>query len=374
VAQVELPVRSPNAEPKLEINCSRQFTEWLAEQRVSLAFSTYQSGKLFLIGLRPDGRLSVHERTFSRCMGLWADGQTLWMSSLYQLWRFENALGPGEAHQGYDRLYVPQVGYTTGDLDVHDVAVDRSGRPVFVATLFSCLGTVSEKYSFTPLWHPRFISKLAAEDRCHLNGLAMCDGMPSYVTTVAETDVTDGWREHRREGGCVIDAVTNGVVLGGLSMPHSPRLHDGVLYVLNSGTGHFGKADFVRGTFEPICFCPGYLRGLALVGGRFAVVGLSCLRSEVKTFAGLPLGENLAAKGVTARCGIMIIDLRSGDTVHWLNITGVVQELYDVAVLPGVLRPMALGFKSDEIRRMITLGEVDHQFAHASASRASAIR
>jgi uncharacterized protein (TIGR03032 family) len=342
-------------EPKLEIDCSRQFPEWLIEQKISLAFTTYQSGKLFLIGLRPDRRLSVHERTFNRCMGLWADSQTLWMSSLYQLWHFENALGAGEAHQGFDRLYVPQLGYTTGDLDIHDVAVDGRGRPLFVATLFSCIGTTSDTHSFAPVWHPRFITKLAAEDRCHLNGLAMRDGAPAYVSAVAATDVADGWREHRRAGGVVIDVAANEIVCGGLSMPHSPRLRDGTLYLLNSGTGYFGRIDTGRGVFEPIAFCPGYLRGLVFVD-RFAVVGLSRPRAENKTFGGLELGETLAAKGVSARCGIMVIDLKTGDTVHWLNIKGVVEELYDVAVLPGVVRPMALGFKSDEIRRVITLG------------------
>jgi uncharacterized protein (TIGR03032 family) len=140
------------ATPQLEISCSRQLPEWLAEHELSLAFTTYQSAKLFLIGLKPDGRLSVHERTFNRCMGLWSSAQTLWMSSLYQPWRFENVLAPGENHQGYDRLYVPQVGYTTGDLDVHDVAIDAAGRPLFVATLFGCLATISETHSLTPRW------------------------------------------------------------------------------------------------------------------------------------------------------------------------------------------------------------------------------
>jgi uncharacterized protein (TIGR03032 family) len=342
------------ATPKLEINCSRQFPEWLAEQKISLAFTTYQSGKLFLIGLRPDRRLSVHERTFNRCMGLWASGQTLWMSSLYQLWRFENALAVGQTHQGYDRLYVPQTGYTTGDLDIHDVAVDRGGRPLFVATLFSCLGTTSETHSFAPIWHPAFISKLAAEDRCHMNGLAVRDGVPTHVTAVAATDVADGWREHRRDGGVVIDVASGEIVCRGTSMPHSPRVLDGTLYLLNSGTGYFGRVDLVRGRFEPIAFCPGYLRGLVFVD-RFAVVGLSRPRAENKTFAGLELGDALAARGVSARCGLMVIDLRTGDIVHWLNIAGVVEELYDVAVLPGVVRPMALGFKSDEIRRVLTI-------------------
>jgi hypothetical protein len=75
---------SPAPAVKLEITSSRQFTSWLKEQRFSLAFSTYQSGKLFLIGLRPDGRLSVFERTFERCMGLSVTeaAQNLWISSL----------------------------------------------------------------------------------------------------------------------------------------------------------------------------------------------------------------------------------------------------------------------------------------------------
>ena len=140
---------------RFALTASRQFTAWLAEQRVSLAFTTYQSGKLFFLGLDPaTGRLSVFERTFNRCMGLWASPESLYMSSLYQLWRFENAVAPGQAHGGYDRLYVPQLGYTTGDLDVHDIAVDGGGRVVFVNTLFSCLATVSDTHSFTPLWRP----------------------------------------------------------------------------------------------------------------------------------------------------------------------------------------------------------------------------
>jgi hypothetical protein len=49
-------------------------------------------------------------------------------------------------------LYVLQVGSTTGDLDIHDVAVDANGRVIFINTLFGCLSTTSEKHSFVPLW------------------------------------------------------------------------------------------------------------------------------------------------------------------------------------------------------------------------------
>ncbi len=346
--------QSNESTPSLEISVSRQFNSWLAEQKSSLAFTTYQVGKVFFIGLQPTGQLSIFERNFDRCMGMCAEGSRLYLSSLYQLWRFENALEPGQIHNGYDCMYVPQVGYVTGDLDVHDLAVDNSDKVVFVNTLFNCLATVSEKYSFIPLWKPPFISKLAAEDRCHLNGLAMREGKPHYVTAVSQSDVVDGWRDRRHDGGCLIDINSNEVILRGLSMPHSPRWYQGKLWLLNSGAGFFGYANLERGIFEPVTFCPGYLRGCAFVGD-FAIVGTSKARGN-KTFSGLALDENLRLRDAEPRCGLLVIDLRTGDIVHWLRIEGVVEELYDVVVLPGVRRPMAVGFKTDEIRRIVTIG------------------
>ncbi len=349
--------RDPSeAAPKFEALASRQFTSWLLEQRLSLVFTTYQTGKLFLIGLQKNGRLSITERTFPRCMGLCAaDSNTLYMSSLYQFWRFENAVPTGQSANGYDRLYLPQMAFTTGDLDIHDIAIDSIGGPIFVNSLFSCLARPSETHSFVPIWKPKFISKLAAEDRCHLNGLAMEAGKPRYVTAVATTDVHEGWREHRKDGGVVIDMGTDEVVAEGLSMPHSPRHHDGSLYLLNSGKGEFGKVDLATGNFESIAFCPGYARGLALFGS-FAIIGLSQIRDN-KTFSDLALAVALKEKKIEARCALQIIDLRSGDFVHSLSFKGILTELYDVVVLPGVVRPAALGFKTDEIRRTITIGE-----------------
>ena len=242
-----------------------------------------------------------------------------------------------------------------GDDDAHDVAVGADGRPVFVNTLFSCLAAPSEAKSFRPLWQPPFISRLLPEDRCHLNGLAMENGAPRYVTAVGETDVADGWREKRVGGGIVIDVPAGAVAARGLSMPHSPRLHQGKLWLLNSGTGELGSVDPASGRFEAVAFCPGYLRGLSF-HGNFAIVGLSQPR-ESRTFAGLPLDEALAKRNVGPQCALMIIDLKTGATVHWLKIEGVVHELYDVVVLPGIQRPMALGLKTDEIRRMLTIEE-----------------
>jgi uncharacterized protein (TIGR03032 family) len=339
----------------LEIATSRQLMSWLAEQDLSLALTTYQIGKLFLLGRKPDGGLSVFERSFNRCMGLCAADGGFYMSSLYQVWRFVDMLHGREPQDGYDSLYVPQVGYTTGDLDIHDMVVDGEGRLLFVNTLFGCVATVSDTHSFRPVWRPSFIGRLAAEDRCHLNGLATRDGQPRYATAVHASDVVDGWRDHRADGGIVIDMASNEIVARGLSMPHSPRWHRGRLWLLNSGTGEFGHVELETGRFVPVAFCAGFMRGLSF-HRDFALVGLSKPRDN-GTFAGLPLQEALAARHAEARCGIQVIDLRTGDVVHWLRFEGVVSELYDVIPLPGVRRPMALGFKTDEIRRVISIAE-----------------
>ncbi len=229
------------------------------------------------------------------------------------------------------------------------------GRPVFVNTLFGCLATVSDGHSFRPLWQPPFLTRLAAEDRCHLNGLAIEDGRPRYATAVSRSDIADGWRDKRVDGGVVIDVAGGAVVCEGLSMPHSPRLHDGKLWLLNSGAGEFGFVDLASGRFEPVALCPGYARGLAFVDGH-AVVGLSLAR-ENRTFSGLPLDGVLHTRDVEPRCGLAVIDLASGDMRHWLRVEGVVRELYDVAVLRGVRRPAAIGFKTDEVQRVISIEE-----------------
>lgn len=340
-------------EPHLEIKTSRGFESWLDAVGGSLAFTTYQAGKLFLLGMQPNGRLSVFERTFERCMGLHATERTLWMSSIYQVWRFENALEQGQNQNGYDAVYIPQIAYTTGDLDVHDVMPGPDGLPIFCATLFNCLGTLSPTHSFRPVWRPPFISRLAAEDRCHLNGVAGEDGVPKYVTMVSRSDIVDGWRDRRTDGGVLMDVASGEVVAEGLSMPHSPRVRDGKVYLLDSGGGRFGCVDPADGKFEEIAFCPGFARGLSIVGD-YALIGLSMPR-ENRTFSGLPLDDALKQRDSAPRCGLLVVDLRSGDTVHWIRVEGIVTEIYDVAIIPGVRRPMAIGTRADDIKRMISV-------------------
>ena len=343
---------------KFALTSSRHFPEWLAATGMSLAFTTYQAGKLFLLGVRPDGRLSVFERTFARSMGLGvsADGRSLVLATQFQIHRFDNILPAGQfSPDGFDAIYAPHAGWVTGDVDAHDVGFASDGRPLFVNTKFSCLAAVSDSHSFRPIWTPPFVSRLTPEDRCHLNGLALEEGRPRFVTAVSRSDASDGWRDRRADGGVVIDVERNEIVAEGLSMPHSPRLYDGRLWLLNSGAGEFGFIDPQSGRFEALAFCPGYARGLAFVG-RHAVIGLSMPR-ENRTFSGLPLDAALQARSTDPRSGLAIIDLDNGDMTGWVRIEGIVRELYDVAVLPGVRRPSLIGFRTDEVRYVLSIDQ-----------------
>lgn len=349
-------MRSGSA-PAEMILASQGLTGWLADHDVSLALTTYQAGRLFLIGRKPDGGLRAHERRIDHCQGLWTDGARLWTSGKSVLWRFENVLGEGgRTARGGDRLFVPREGRVTGAIDIHDIGLgdvggDRPG-PIFVATAYNCLATVSESGSFREVWRPPFVSRLVGEDRCHLNGLAMEGGRAAFVTAVSRSDIADGWRERRRDGGVVVDVASGEIAAADLSMPHSPRLHDGRLWVLNSGRGELGWIEAASGAFHATAFCPGYARGLAFVG-PYAVVGLSRPRRN-QTFEGLALQETLTSKDTVPRCGLIIVDTRDGRIVEWLRFEHTINELYDVAVLPGVAQPEAIGFVGEDLERHVS--------------------
>lgn len=341
--------------PRLKIYGSGNLPDWLATHDISLGFTTYQAGSMLLVGRGTPGRLSVHSRTFARCMGMWAspDGQTIWLASEFQLWRFANALAEGASYEGCDRLFVPRTGHTVGRVDAHDLAVEDDSRVVFVATGFNCLATLSETHSLKPLWKPPFITRMINEDRCHLNGLAIADGKAKYVTCVSQSDAADGWRKNRAAGGVVIDIESDEVVTAGLSMPHSPRMHLGKLWLLNSGQGTLGFVDGDSGIFQVVAQCPGYARGLTFVGD-YAVIGLSKPRHG-NTFSGLPLDDVLADAPAEVFCGLYIVDLRTGQPTAWLRVEGKLAELYDVVALAGAHRPTALGFSNDDVKRVISI-------------------
>ncbi len=339
--------------PALQIPPSQGLAAWLQGGGISLAFTTYRANRLLFLGTGAGGpaQLKLHERLFDRPMGLFVAGQSLWMATRCQLWRLDNLLAPGQLHQGGDRLYVPAASFTTGDVNAHELVLGADGQPIFVNTAFSCLATLAPLCSFAPTWAPAFITKLAGDDRCHLNGLALKDGLPTWASACGGSGEPSAWRNHRSGGGVLIHIPSGELAATGLSMPHSPRWHEGRLWLLNSGTGELGWIE--HGRFHSLVALPGFVRGLAFAAGC-AVVGLSKLRSP--QFTGLPLEERLIAEGNPGGCcGLRVIDLASGEVLHGLDLPEPIDELFDVVVLPGVRQPRALGLQGEEIDCLVKI-------------------
>lgn len=334
------------------IQVSRGFNAWLRSHHTSLAFTSYQTGQLFLVGAHPNGTVSFNQQNFSRAMGVcWKPGR-LYLGSLFQLWRLENMLRPGEiGNQAFDQVLIPRNAQTTGDIDIHEVGVDKDGRVIFVNTKYSCLCTLDLTHSFKPIWKPPFISKLAPEDRCHMNGMAIHEGEVRYVTAVSRSDVLSGWRERRHEGGVLIDVQTSRIVTDELSMPHSPRVVGDQVYALDSGRGRIIRVDPATGQKTDIVFCPGFLRGMAIHDGH-AIVTVSKPRDG--TFKGLLLDGEIKAHDAEPWCGVLIVSLSTGDIVEWVRLEGHITELFDVAAMPGVVCPMSVGPATPEIQSTIT--------------------
>jgi uncharacterized protein (TIGR03032 family) len=336
-----------------ELDASPGFADWLAAERLSIALS--KGNSLCLIGLKPDGSLSLVEYPFGMCRGLFAvDSETLFLATRYQIWRLQNALPDGElSDSGHDRLYLPQMAWTTGALIVRDLAVDGEDQVVFVNGLFSCLSAPSTRLSFEPVWMPPFISALLAEDRCHLSGLAVGGPGPTVVTSASRADHANGWTEQQRNGGVVISVPTGETIATGLSMPCSPVVRDGSLWLCAGGSGELVVIDPRDGDATAVAALPGFTRGLALSGGH-AVVGTSC-PSRGETFKGLPLSDRLQGADANGRCGVFVVNLESGVIEHSLVLAGGSSEIHGLDLLPGARNATAVPFTGADVQELVTI-------------------
>jgi uncharacterized protein (TIGR03032 family) len=327
----DAPARTLRAAP---FRHSPSFVALLRRLRCTLLVSTYQAGKLIAIGTGKDGlHFSLHG--FDQAMGVAPNRETIAVGARGQVWflRDNSQIAPRIEPPGtYDRCYLARSASVTGSIQCHELAWGRGedGKPELwvVNTRFSCLANLSPNYSFVPRWRPPFVSQLAGEDRCHLNGVALRDGNPAFVTVFARTDEAGGWRPDKNNTGCVLDVATGETLTTGLAMPHSPRWHRGRLLVLNSGLGTLEAVDLASGARTRIAAVPGFSRGLACLG-NIAFVGLSRIR-ETAVFGGVPIAERHAE----LKCGVGVIDLDTGNTLATLEFEAGIEEIFDVQIVP----------------------------------------
>lgn len=321
---------------------TRNWGPILSRLRFSLLVSTYQAGKLAVLsagGTSESGGLSLAFHNFEKAMGIAASPERLAVGARGVVWYLDSAraiAGRLEPPGVHDACFLTRSARFTGEIQIHELAWQGSELWV-VNTLFSCLCTLDDHHSFVPRWWPPFISRLAAEDRCHLNGVAMQGGKARYVTVLGETDTPGGWRPGKAVGGAVLDVDSGEAVLRGLCMPHSPRLYQGKLWLLDSGTGRLVLADLARGAVETVASLPGYARGLALAG-PLAFVGLSKIR-ESSTFGGVPIAE----QGEALKSGVAIVELATGRMVGLFEFHSGIDEIFDVQTLEGICSPVISG-------------------------------
>jgi uncharacterized protein (TIGR03032 family) len=337
--------------PKLteaRFNHSSNLPSLLESLNASILISTYQAGQLVAVGTHA-GTIRFSVNQFEQAMGVAVANNRLAVGSKRQVWMLLNVpdLAPQVGEPGtHDACFLTRSSRFTGEVHGHELAFGPVGLWQ-VTTLFSCLSHISEEFNFIPRWKPPFISALAAEDRCHLNGMATDQGIPRYVTVMAQTNTPGGWRPDKATTGCVLEVPSGNVVAQGFAMPHSPRLHGGRLWVLDSGRGTLAVIDTDTGKWQEVTRFPGYTRGLAFIGS-YALVGLSRIR-ETSVFGGIPIAE----RREELKCGVGIVDLRTGKQEGHLEFASGVEEVFDVQVLPGIRNPYISGPIPDDSNKTV---------------------
>lgn len=329
--------------------------ELLWKLNISLAISTYQAGKVVFISAKNAEQLVQLPRTFQKPMGLALKDKHLAIATQQEVLVLANAdrAAPNYPSQPntYDALFMPRATYYTGVLDLHDIDWGKEGLWA-VNTQFSCLALIGASHSFNPVWKPPFISSIKPGDCCHLNGMAMLQGRPRYVTALGTSDQPEGWRAHKAQGGVLIDVSNNEIILENLAMPHSPRIVKNQLYILFSATGELARVAPAQKQYEVVQKFPGFARGLAAYGD-YLFVGLSQLRTSSKAFQDLPIAKQ------SVFAGIVILHQPTHRIVGHIKYESSVEEIYDVQVMPGLKRPGVLNTERQEFRSLVTSPQQD---------------
>jgi uncharacterized protein (TIGR03032 family) len=317
---------------------SPQLPELMLKLNCSIAITTYQAGKLVLTSPSDENRLSILPRTFAKPMGFDVDGDRIVLATKDEVIFFENsrdlAVHYPNKKNTYDSLFLPRATFYTGQVDMHDIALGKEGIWA-INTSFSCLCLVTGNYNFIPKWKPPFITELASEDRCHLNGMVLINGKPKYVTALGTTNTPQGWREDIVQGGVLMDVETNEIILDKLPMPHSPMMYNGELYLLLSATGEIVRVNTRGKSYEVIKQLDGYCRGMD-VYGDYLFVAMSKLRKNSSTFAKLSFAEK------ADKAGIKIIHLPTKAFAMEMRYESSVDEIYSLKILANTVRPNIL--------------------------------
>jgi uncharacterized protein (TIGR03032 family) len=325
-------------EPITEFDFSSRFTDnvpgILKGLNISLAMTSYQSQALFLV--RSDGQtIDTNIKRFRRPMGLAVTKDQITLGTFSEILRFNRndaVISDLDDKDKVDACFTPSASHTTGMINIHDIAYGDEGLWI-VNSAFSCLATIEPGYSFIPRWKPPFITELKPEDRCHLNGMAMKDGRPKYVTTFNQADENNSWKGDLSLSGTLIDIESNEILIDGLIMPHSPKVYQGHLYYCESGHGLVCRYDPTTKKSVTLTKLQGFSRGIDFWGPLMFVGSSKTRKSDTKKV--LPISREFDE----TYCGIWIINLEDNEIVGQIVFEGDVNQIYDLTIVPGISYP-----------------------------------
>ena len=346
----EAPHETVGVDVEITAKVSKNFGNWLNVRRVCLLISSYQSGRLLIVGADINDKVLIQQHKFDRAMGISAYKGGFAFGTLHQIWRFCLVNPLDKTSPGGQLVLMPQNCHYTGFVNCHDVARTKNNEILYASTLFNCVAKITESSNLSPIWVPPFIEGFVPEDRCHLNGLAVENDQLRFVSMLGTGTEKAAWRTDRSKGA-IFDLSNNKVVASDLWMPHSPRINGDKLYALESGRGSFGEVS--SGRISEKLLLPGFTRGLDFHDG-IAAIGFSQVRKEL--IEGLPLQTRLKAGGVEANCGVVLYDLAASKVSHSIEFSAGVDELYDVAFLEGSSNPRLIHPNSNEMLKTFSVG------------------
>ncbi len=326
-----------------KLTITEGFEQLLHTTESTLAISVYQAGKVLLINTKDNARINITPVNYEKPMGVIAEGNNLAIATKKELHLYANSKALAQRMKvngkDLDNLYFPRVTYHTGDLDLHDLAY-QSNKIIAVNTRFSCVCSFDENFSFTPIWSPPFITENTPEDRCHLNGLELEHGELKYATALGTGNTKESWRDNIKTGGMLMDIPSNKILLDNLSMPHSPRLYNNRLFLLESAKGELVEIN--RETMEKrtVVKLNGLVRGLSIIND-LAFIGISKVREKSSTFS--KLDDSVKAEYAS----IHIVDINHGAILGKLTFQGGIQEIYDIRLLDGIKNVGLFGLYDD---------------------------
>lgn len=198
-----------------------------------------------------------------------------------------------------------------GCLYLHDLAF--VGRELYGnAVGQNAVVRLAEQAAADPVWWPRCVEQSGApvlgQNHIQLNSIAAGETLKTSYFSASSDTIAE-----RRPGdpkypvdkrGVIFSGTTREPVVRGLTRPHSARLSNGALWVLNSGYGELCQCDSRGSGYTAVTKAPGWTRGLCF-RDNLAFVGTSRVIPRFRSYApGLDLDASV--------CGVHAVDLDTG--------------------------------------------------------------